>query len=56
LIEVDDEDALGDAVEALVNDPARRRSMGLKGRQEAISSFNSRENTRRLLEFVVGRC
>lgn len=56
LIDVDDKAALGDAVEALVKEPARRRAMGVRGRQQATLSFDSRENTRLLFEFVRGRC
>jgi glycosyltransferase involved in cell wall biosynthesis len=56
LIEVDDEATLGDAVEALVQDPTRRRAMGQQGRLEAKTSFDSRETTRRLFEFVRARC
>jgi glycosyltransferase involved in cell wall biosynthesis len=56
LIDVDDAAALGDAVEALVKEPSRRQAMGRSGRREATTSFDSRENTRRLFEFVRTRC
>jgi glycosyltransferase involved in cell wall biosynthesis len=55
-LEVDDEAGLGDVLEALVADPVRRREMGLRGREAAVSRFDSRENARKLFEFVCGRC
>jgi len=56
LLRVDDGAGLGDVLEALVADPARRREMGRRGREVAVSRFDSRENARRLFEFVCARC
>lgn len=56
LLDVDDAAALGDILEALVADPARRRAMGKRCREVAVSRFDSRENARKLFEFVCGRC
>lgn len=56
LLEADDARALGDALEALIAEPSRRREMGQQGRQDAVSRFDSRENARRLFEFVCARC
>jgi glycosyltransferase involved in cell wall biosynthesis len=56
LLSVDDGAGLGDALEALVADPARRREMGVRCREAAVTRFDSRENARKLFEFVCGRC
>jgi len=56
LLDIDDAQALGDILEALIADPARRREMGRRGRQDAIRRFHSRENARKLFEFVCARC
>lgn len=56
LVEPGDSAALGDAVEALVVDENRRRSMGELGRTDAVQRFDARENSRRLFEFVRSRC
>jgi glycosyltransferase involved in cell wall biosynthesis len=56
LLEAGDSAALGDAVEALVTDASRRRSMGEHGRADALQRFDARENARRLFEFVRSRC
>jgi glycosyltransferase involved in cell wall biosynthesis len=56
LLEAGDSAALGDAIEALVTDAGRRRSMGEHGRADALRRFNARENARRLFEFVRARC
>jgi glycosyltransferase involved in cell wall biosynthesis len=56
LLAVDDTAGLGDVLEALVADPAQRREMGQRCREVALSRFDSRENARRLFEFVSGRC
>jgi glycosyltransferase involved in cell wall biosynthesis len=56
LLKVGDGDALGDVLEALVADPTRRREMGVRCREAAVSRFDSRENARKLFEFVCGRC
>jgi glycosyltransferase involved in cell wall biosynthesis len=56
LLDVDDAAGLGDALEALISEPARRREMGRHSRQEAVSRFDARENARKLFEFVCARC
>lgn len=56
LLDVDDARGLGDILEALVDDPARRRQMGRASRQDAILRFDSRKNARQLFEFVCARC
>jgi glycosyltransferase involved in cell wall biosynthesis len=56
LVDPDDAKAFGDALEALVTDPARRRAMGVAGRQDALDRFDSRDNARKLFEFVCARC
>ncbi len=56
LLEAGDSAALGDAIEALVTDVGRRRTMGELGRADALQRFNARENARRLFEFVRSRC
>lgn len=56
LLEVDDATALGDVLEALVTNPTRRREMGQRCREVALSRFDARENARKLFEFVCGRC
>lgn len=56
LIDVDDEARLGDVLEALVADPARRREMSVACRAVAVSRFDARENARRLFQFICERC
>ena len=56
LLDVDDAQALGDTLEALIAEPARRREMGRHSRQDAIDRFDSRESARKLFEFVCARC
>jgi glycosyltransferase involved in cell wall biosynthesis len=56
LLEPGDSAALGDAVEALIADPKRRREMGVEGRADATRRFNARDNALRLFEFVRSRC
>lgn len=55
LVDVDDADALGDALLSLASAPERRRKMGLLAREEALRRFDARENARRLFQFVCGR-
>ncbi|HKY36657.1 MAG TPA: glycosyltransferase family 4 protein [Polyangiaceae bacterium] len=55
LVGVDDEQRLGDILEALVQDASLRQHMGAQSRLEAESSFDARENTRRLFAFVLAR-
>lgn len=56
LIDADDGDALGDALVSLVENPERRAEMGRCGREDAHRRFESRENAKRLFEFVRSRC
>jgi glycosyltransferase involved in cell wall biosynthesis len=56
LIDAGDSAALGDAIEPLVTDASRRRSMGEQGRADALQRFDARENARRLFEFVRSHC
>jgi glycosyltransferase involved in cell wall biosynthesis len=56
LIARGDGPALGDALESLLEHPARRRAMGRAAREEASSRFEVRTNARRLFEFVRSRC
>jgi glycosyltransferase involved in cell wall biosynthesis len=56
LLGVDDAAGLGDALEALVADPVRRRELGRRGREVALSRFDARKNARRLFEFVSECC
>ncbi len=56
LLEVGDAVRLGDALESLVTDSARRRVMSQKCRLEAERRFDARENARLLFEFVRSRC
>jgi glycosyltransferase involved in cell wall biosynthesis len=56
IIAPDDAASLGDALETLVTDSSKRRQMGEASRLEAGRRFESRENARRLFEFVRSRC
>ncbi|HEY4106943.1 MAG TPA: glycosyltransferase family 4 protein [Polyangiaceae bacterium] len=56
LLEVGDAGALGDALEALVMNPAQRQIMSKNSRREAERRFDARENARALFEFVRSRC
>ena len=56
VVDVDDADALGDALEALVRDDARRRRMAELCREEALLRFGAADNARKLFEFVRSRC
>lgn len=56
LLDSGDSAGLGDALEALVADPARRRAMGEAGRADAAARFDATVNARRLFEFVRSRC
>jgi glycosyltransferase involved in cell wall biosynthesis len=56
LVYPNDAGAFGDALETLVNDPARRRAMGAASRQDALDRFDCRDNARKLFEFVCARC
>jgi glycosyltransferase involved in cell wall biosynthesis len=52
LVEVDDRDALGDAILELVNDATLRRRMSLAARKEAERRFNCKANALQLFEFI----
>lgn len=56
LLAVDDAAALGDALESLVTDPARRQAMGAAARVYAGQRFDARTNAKALFEFVRSRC
>jgi len=56
LLDVDDANTLGDVLEALIADPARRQIMGKRGRETALDRFDARKNARKLFEFVCSRC
>jgi glycosyltransferase involved in cell wall biosynthesis len=56
VIPPDDVPALGDALETLATDSTQRKQMGESARLEAGRRFESRENARRLFEFVRSRC
>jgi glycosyltransferase involved in cell wall biosynthesis len=56
IIEPDDPEALGDALERLVTDPATRTAMGLRAREDAMRRFGAQDNARRLFEFVRRQC
>jgi glycosyltransferase involved in cell wall biosynthesis len=56
LLDAGDRDGLGDALESLVTDPARRHAMGEAGRADAAVRFDAEANARRLFEFVRSRC
>lgn len=55
LLDVDDAAGLGDILLALVSDPSGRRRMGSNSREDALKRFDSRENARRLFEFIYAR-
>jgi len=56
LLDSGDSAGLGDVLEELVRDPAKRRLMGEKGRADAAARFDATVNARRLFEFVRSRC
>lgn len=56
LLDPEDAAGLGDALEALVADPAKRRAMGERGRADAVARFDATTNAQRLFEFVRSRC
>jgi glycosyltransferase involved in cell wall biosynthesis len=56
LLDVDDAEALGDTLEAMIADPAGRREMGRHSRQDAVNRFDSRESARKLFAFMCARC
>jgi glycosyltransferase involved in cell wall biosynthesis len=55
-VEVDDEQALTEALLSLVHDPARRREMSLAARADAIARFGANANAQALFDFVRSRC
>jgi glycosyltransferase involved in cell wall biosynthesis len=56
LIDVDDEQALTNALMSLVDDPARRRTMAQAARADAIARFGANANAQVLFDFVRSRC
>ena len=56
LVDIDEGAALGDAIESLMADPARRRRMATRCREDAEQRFDAHKNARRLFEFVRSRC
>jgi glycosyltransferase involved in cell wall biosynthesis len=56
VLDVGDAGQLGDALESLVVDRAKRLKMGELSRAEAVRRFDARENARLLFEFVRSRC
>ena len=52
LIDVDDADRLGDALEELVSDTTLRHRMSRDARQDALERFDARTNALRLFDFV----
>jgi glycosyltransferase involved in cell wall biosynthesis len=56
VVPVDDAEALGDALEALVTNPSKRKTMALACREDAARRFEARTNARRLFNFVRERC
>jgi len=55
LLNVDDAAGLGDILLDLVANPARRRQMGENSRADALARFDSRQNARRLFDFIYDR-
>jgi glycosyltransferase involved in cell wall biosynthesis len=56
LLDIDDAATLGDVLESLVTDRARRETMGVRARSYARERFDARTNARALFEFVRSRC
>ena len=56
LMDIDDAGRLGDALESLVTNPSRRAQMSETCRADAVQRFSTRDNARRLFEFVRSRC
>ena len=55
-VPVGDGAALGDALEALIENPTRRGEMSKKARAQAIDRFDIKKTARALFEFVRSRC
>jgi glycosyltransferase involved in cell wall biosynthesis len=58
LVPEGDEDALADAIEALLCDPARARSLGESGRERVVACFSWQrhcEELERILEALIRR-
>jgi glycosyltransferase involved in cell wall biosynthesis len=51
-VDVDDGDALGDALEQLIADPELRRRMSARARADAEERFDYRKNALRVFELV----
>ncbi|MEO7035136.1 MAG: glycosyltransferase family 4 protein [Polyangiaceae bacterium] len=56
VVDIDDAAGLGDALESIVASPALRNTMSQNCRADAVERFSTRENARRLFEFVRSRC
>jgi glycosyltransferase involved in cell wall biosynthesis len=56
LLDVDDADALGDALEYLITHPDERAVMSKHCREEAERRFDARTNAEALYDFVRARC
>ncbi|MBS2025117.1 MAG: glycosyltransferase family 4 protein [Deltaproteobacteria bacterium] len=56
LADIDDADAMGDALEALVLDRALRERMGANGRAAAARNYDLRTTARALFEHIRARC
>jgi glycosyltransferase involved in cell wall biosynthesis len=56
LMDIDDAARLGDALESLISNPALRQTMSQNCRADAQQRFATRDNARRLFEFVRSRC
>ena len=56
LVGIDSADALGDALDALVNDGALRERMSRRSREVAEEKLDVQKTSRRLFEYVRSRC
>lgn len=56
LIDVDDADALGDVLDALIADGPRRARMSVACREDAARRFDAHTNAEQLYTFVRSRC
>jgi glycosyltransferase involved in cell wall biosynthesis len=56
LVGIDDDDALGDALETLVTDGALRERMSRRSREIAEEKLDVQKTSRRLFEYVRSRC
>jgi glycosyltransferase involved in cell wall biosynthesis len=56
LVDVDEQERLGDALELLVADRELRARMSLACRDEAVRRFDAQTNADKLYDFVRSRC